>query len=153
MPSVKDDTRRPYSATHGEATVFKVSTPVFRWAVPKLDKRRGNPAAASALDRKRECELRDQEGERAWRRCRSRRQALPEPSKWLPATMILDGDSEVYLKLSGKWTNIGGKLLKVTPMQPESRRASAVSEAAGKVAAPEEEETMNGRRMRVGRGE
>ena len=34
--------------------------------------------------------------------------------------MILDGDSEVYLKLSGKWTNIGGKLLKVTPMQPES---------------------------------
>lgn len=46
--------------------------------------------------------------------------ALPEPSKWLPATMILEGESEVYLKLSGKWANIDGKLLKVTPMQPES---------------------------------
>ena len=34
--------------------------------------------------------------------------------------MILEGESEVYLKLSGKWANIGGKLLKVRPMQPES---------------------------------
>ena len=28
--------------------------------------------------------------------------------------------AELYLKLSGKWANIDGKLLKVTPMQPES---------------------------------
>ena len=30
---------------------------------------------------------------------------------------------EVYLKLSGKWANIDGKLLKVPPMQPENSDA------------------------------
>ena len=100
---------------------LEASLQTFRLvALPKLGKRRGNPAAAPARDQGRERDLRDQEEERAWRRCRSRRQALPEPSKWLPATMIPEGNSEVYLKLSGKWANIGGKLLKVRPMQPES---------------------------------
>ena len=61
-----------------------------------------------------------QKEERAGVDCRSRAPALPQPSKWLPATIIPKRVSEVYLKLTGKWANIGGKLLKVTPMQPEN---------------------------------
>ncbi len=34
--------------------------------------------------------------------------------------MILERESEVYLKLTGKWANVGRKLLKVAPMQPEN---------------------------------
>jgi hypothetical protein len=61
-----------------------------------------------------------QKEERADVDCRSRAPALPQPSKWLPATMIPKRVSEVYLRLTGKWANIRGKLLKVTPMQPEN---------------------------------
>ena len=64
-----------------------------------------------------------QKEERAGVDCRSRAPALPEPSKWLPATMIPKRVPAVYLKLTGKWANIDGKLLKVTPMQPENSDA------------------------------
>ena len=65
--------------------------------------------------------LMGQKEERAGVDCRSRAPALPEPSKWLPETMVLELESEVYLKLTGKWANIGRKLLKIRQCSPRTQ--------------------------------
>jgi len=48
------------------------------------------------------------------------RRPLPEPSKWLRATMILEGESKVYLKLSGKWLILARSYSKLRRCNPRA---------------------------------